>query len=88
MEGCLNNTVRLDRRKKGFNASINSIIDLEEPSVVDYILDEKSEIFDIIDVKKVTKLIKNNFNQNHISKFIFNILNAKIFLEKNNNERS
>ena len=88
MEGCLNNTVRLDRRKKGFNASINSIIDLEEPSVVDYILDEKSEIFDIIDVKKVTKLIKNNFNQNHISKFIFNILNAKIFLEKNNNDRS
>ena len=83
MEGSLNDTVRLDRRKKGFNASINSIIDLEEPSVVDYILDEKSEIFNIIDIKKVSKLIKNNFNQNHISKFIFNILNAKIFLENN-----
>ena len=83
MKGILNDEVRLDRRKKGFNASINSIIDLEEPSVVDYILDEKSEIFEIIDIKKVTELIKNQFNENHISKFIFNLLNAKIFLETN-----
>ena len=83
MEGILNDAVRLDRRKKGFNASINSIIDLENPSVVEYILDEKSEIFEIIDIKKVVSLIKNQFNENHISKFIFNLLNARIFLEAN-----
>jgi asparagine synthase (glutamine-hydrolysing) len=83
MEGILNDAVRLDRRKKGFNASINSILDLENPNVVDYILDEKSEIFEIIDIKKVVSLIKNQFNENHISKFIFNLLNARIFLEAN-----
>ena len=43
MKGILNNQVRLDRKKKGFNASINSIIDLSDPKLIGYILDERSE---------------------------------------------
>ena len=81
VKGILNDSVRLDRRKMGFNASINSIFDLKEPCLVDYLLDKSSEIFEIIDIKNVTELIKNEFNHNHTSKFIFNILNSKIFLE-------
>ena len=83
VKGSLNDTVRLDRRKKGFNASINSIIDVRDPDIINYILDKRSELFDIIDINKVSKIVKNQFNHNHISKFIFNLLSIKIFLESN-----
>ena len=82
LKGTLNEQVRLDKKKKGFNASINNIIDLDDPEVVNYILDESSEIFQIIDINKISKIIKNKFNENHMSKFIFNVLNIKMFLEK------
>tara|TARA_B100000963_G_C22632903_1_gene675936 strand:+ start:840 stop:2684 length:1845 start_codon:yes stop_codon:yes gene_type:complete len=83
VKGTLNDTVRLDRRKKGFNASINSIIDIGDPNIANFILDKKSEIFDIIDINKVSKVVKNKFNHNHTSKFIFNLLSVKIFLDSN-----
>ena len=82
-EGLLNDQVRLDRRKKGFNASINSIIDLHNPDVQEYILDAKNELFTFIDRGKVRSLLLNKNHPNHFSKFIFNLLNTKIFLEKN-----
>ena len=83
VKGFLNDRVRLDRRKKGFNASINSIIDLEEPETLDYILDPTSELYEILDREKVRRLLSKKNQANPFSKFIFNILNARIFLEKN-----
>ena len=80
--GILNDKVRLDRRKKGFNASINSIIDLDNKNVRDFFLDETSELFTYIDRKKVEELISEKDQPNHFSKFIFNLLNAKIFLSQ------
>ena len=82
-KGLLNDQVRLDRRKKGFNASINSIIDLHNPDVQDYILDDRNELFTFIDREKVRSLLLNENHPNHFSKFIFNLLNTKIFLEQN-----
>ena len=82
-KGLLNDQVRLDRRKKGFNASINSIIDLHNPDVQDYILDDRNELFTFIDRDKVRSLLLNENHPNHFSKFIFNLLNTKIFLEQN-----
>lgn len=81
--GLLNDQVRLDRRKKGFNASINSIIDLHNPDVQDYILDYRNELFTFIDREKVCSLLLNENQPNHFSKFIFNLLNTKIFLDQN-----
>ena len=46
--------VRLE--KKGFNASINSLINLKDDSIRDYLLDEKSIIKDFVDLKKMKKL--------------------------------
>jgi len=83
-KGLLNDQVRLDRRKKGFNASINSIIDLSDNNVRDFLFDDSSELFTFVDRKKVESLISQNDQSNHFSKFIFNLLNAKIFLDKNN----
>ena len=82
-KGLLNDQVRLDRRKKGFNASINSIIDLHSSDVQDYILDDRNELFTFIDREKVRSLLLNDNHPNHFSKFIFNLLNTKIFLEQN-----
>ena len=83
MKGILNDQVRLDRRKKGFNASINSMIDLQNTEVQAYLLDPKAEIFEIIDRIKMEQLLKTFPIPNHFSKFIFNFINAKMFLEMN-----
>jgi asparagine synthase (glutamine-hydrolysing) len=82
-KGILNDKVRLDRRKKGFNASINSIIDLHNPEVQDFILDDRNDLFTFIDRERVRSLLLSKNHPNHLSKFIFNLLNIKIFLEQN-----
>ncbi len=79
----LNDQVRLDRRKKGFNASINSMLDFQNPYIRESLLDSSSEIFSIIDRTKLKNLLSQPSQPNHFSKFIFNFINAKIFLELN-----
>jgi len=81
MKGILNEKVRLDRRKKGFNASINSIVDFENKTTLDYLL-AGSPVFDIIRRDKIEKLFKQRAYENSYKKFIFNFINTKIFLEK------
>jgi asparagine synthase (glutamine-hydrolysing) len=83
MKGILNDQVRLDRHKKGFNASINSMIDLQDAEVRSYLLDPKAEIFEIINRSKIEQLFDQFPIPNHLSKFIFSFINAKIFLELN-----
>ena len=81
MKGIVNEKVRLDRRKKGFNASINSLINLKDDSVKDYLLDEKSKINEFVDLKKVRRLFDNKNVDNSFSKFIFNFINCKLFVD-------
>jgi len=83
MKGILNDHVRLDRRKKGFNASINSMVDLQNAEVRDYLLDPKADVFEIIDRQKMEKLFDMYPVPNHFSKFIFNFINARMFLDMN-----
>ena len=80
MEGILNDEVRLERRKKGFNASINSLINFKDRKTIDYLLSD-SPIFDLIKKNKIETILKENFYQNSQKKFIFNFVNSKIFLE-------
>jgi asparagine synthase (glutamine-hydrolysing) len=82
MNGTLNDQVRLDRRKKGFNASINSLFDFSDKNTCDYFLDSSSVIFDLIDISSIERLINTNTAPNHYSKFLFNFINSKIFLEQ------
>ncbi|MFH1003894.1 MAG: asparagine synthase (glutamine-hydrolyzing) [Bacteroidota bacterium] len=81
MKGILNDEVRLDREKKGFNASINSIIDFNNPEHIDYLLSD-SPVFDIVDKNKIEKLMKQKEFTNSFKKFLFNFINVKIFLER------
>ncbi len=79
MKGILNDKVRLDRKKKGFNSDISSIFNFQRDK--DYILTD-SPIFEIIKKNKIEKLLKNKELPNSYGKFIFNFINAKLFLEK------
>lgn len=80
--GILNDQVRLDRRKKGFNASINSMIDLQSRRVRDYLLDPSARVFELVRRDQVTKLFDLYPMPNHLSKFVFSFINARIFLEQ------
>jgi asparagine synthase (glutamine-hydrolysing) len=85
MKGILNDEVRLDRRKKGFNASINSLFDLRNKEIRNYFLDPHAEIFKIVKHREISKLFDLNPAPNEYSKFIFNFMNARIFLDTNFN---
>jgi asparagine synthase (glutamine-hydrolysing) len=80
MRGILNETVRTAREKKGFNASINSIFDFNNAVHRDYFLSD-SPIFDYFDREKIRTLLSKPSFPNSYKKFLFNFINAKIFLE-------
>jgi len=79
VKGCLNDKVRLDRSKKGFNASINSVLDLNDQKTLQYLL-EDSPVFDILNREKITQLLKQKSFVNSYKKFLFNFINVKLFL--------
>ena len=74
------NEVRLDRRKKGFNANLKTMINFSKFNLYNY-LSESSDIKQIIDLKKIKKLdLSKNFT-NSTNKFVFSLINLKIFLK-------
>jgi asparagine synthase (glutamine-hydrolysing) len=83
MKGILNDKVRLDRQKKGFNASINTLFDFSDKETREYLLEPEAQIFELIDRKEIARLLDLNPAPNHYSKYLFNFMNAKIFLEQN-----
>ena len=80
VKGTLNDKVRLDRQKKGFNASFQSLVDLNITDNRDYLL-EDGPIFDIVDREKIHSLFNMHPMPNSYSKFLFNFLNAKLFMD-------
>jgi asparagine synthase (glutamine-hydrolysing) len=79
--GLLNDEVRLDRRKRGFNASINSLVDLRDSGFQAWLLDRDSPLADLIDVEAVRPLLALDPAPNHYSKFLFNLINVRIFCD-------
>ena len=79
-DGILNDQVCWDRQKKGFNASIHSIIDVNNKRDRDYLLSD-GPIFDLVNREKIGELLREKRLANSFSKFLFNFINAKIFLE-------
>ena len=66
-------------RKVGFNVPLNSYLDFENNDTKDFLLEE-GEIFQIINRDKVSKIFRNDLT-NSFSKFLFNFINAKLFIE-------
>lgn len=82
MAGILNDRVRLDPHKKGFNASVESLFDLRDPSVLEE-LTNGGPSSGIVDQRKLRSLLDSQESgiPNSVSKFLFYYINAKIFLE-------
>jgi asparagine synthase (glutamine-hydrolysing) len=72
----LNNPVKV-----GFNAPIFDFLDVKDPEVRSYVLDE-SPIFDHIRRDKIEQLMGKSDLPNSESKFLFYFLSSKMFLEE------
>lgn len=72
--------IRLNRQKQGFNASLNSVLDLKAPATRDWLLDE-SPIFNLVDRERFAAFVADADERNSHSKFLFGFISAKIFLE-------
>ncbi|WP_085906788.1 asparagine synthase (glutamine-hydrolyzing) [Kiloniella majae] len=68
-------------RKVGFNAPVLDYLDVTKKPVRDELLND-SPIFDIIDKNKIAEILVPGEMQNSRSKFLFNFVCAKIFLEE------
>jgi asparagine synthase (glutamine-hydrolysing) len=80
MKDILIDEVRLDYHKKGFNCSIDSLLDFSNPQIFDYFM-EDSEIFEYVKRDQIEQLIINTKKNNRLSKFLFTFLTCKQFLD-------
>lgn len=78
--GIVPDEVRLDTRKRGFNASINSLVDRNDPETRDTLLSE-STVFDIVKKSAIEAFLKDDMGSNSFSKFLFSFISVKLFLE-------
>lgn len=82
MEGIVRKDVLFDRQKKGFNCSIDSLVNFESEDIKKSLL-SNSVIFDFVKKDKIKEILNRNFKDNVLSKFLFNFMTTKIFLEAN-----
>ena len=80
MKGIVSKKVLETPQKKGFNASLQELINFKDPKIKERLLDDRF-IFEIIKKEKIEKLLNNDNLQNSYSKYLFNFINTKIFLE-------
>ncbi|WNJ99115.1 asparagine synthase (glutamine-hydrolyzing) [Thalassospiraceae bacterium LMO-JJ14] len=78
--GIVPDQVRLDTRKRGFNASINSLVDRNDPETREILLSE-SPIFDIVKRSAIEEFLNGDMASNSFSKFLFSFISSKLFLE-------
>jgi len=81
VKGIVNDRVRLDPWKRGFNASLASLMDFGDRQTVDWLL-EDSPVFDIVDRDRLCKHVPTGPMPNSMSKFWFYFVNTKVFLEQ------
>ena len=73
--------IRLNKRKIGFNAPIEEVIDLNKKKNVDFLIND-SEIFKIVKKNEILKLINKKKNFTGVeNNFIFSFLSSKIFID-------
>jgi len=80
-KGVLTDSVRLDQTKKGFNASILSLINVKDPTTRDRLLAD-GPIFDLVDKSKIAALLDRKDWPNSMSKFLFSFISSRIFMDQ------
>ncbi len=80
VRGLTPNAVIESRRKVGFNAPIGDLLDKDDPKVRAQLLDD-GPIFDLVRRDALEELLDRDSLPNSESKFLFNILCTRLFLE-------
>ncbi len=80
-KGLIPDSVRLDRRKIGFNANILDLLNVRDPDVREAVL-APSPIFEIVRREAIATMLDEKQLPNSASKFLFYFLSAKMFLEE------
>jgi asparagine synthase (glutamine-hydrolysing) len=81
MRGIAPDRILDNRRKVGFNAPIESLLDAEDPEVRAEVMAD-SPIWEYVRRERVERLLAKRDLPNSESKLLFNILNVKFFLEE------
>ncbi len=80
------NEIIFDRKKVGFNLSLNTLIKNQRNQIYD-LLKKDSEIYKIINKKRFLKFFRRTrIFKGDENNFIFNIISVKLFLEKYENK--
>ncbi len=81
MRGIAPDAIIDNRRKVGFNAPVLDYLDVNEPEVRAYLFDD-SPIYDYVRRDMIEDLAKLTDLPNSQSKFLFNFVNCKMFMEE------
>ena len=79
-EGLLVDSVRLDKRKRGFNLALDSLLDRDAPETRALIL-EDGPIYEIVRRESIEAVLSRPELPNSFSKFLFSFLSARLFLD-------
>ena len=80
IKGLVPESVRLDKRKRGFNASIDSLVDRTNPRTRERLL-APGPIFDIVRRDRLEAFLGGDMTDNSFSKFLFSFISARMFLD-------
>ena len=81
MRGIVPDIILNNDRKVGFNASLEELIDFSSTETLSF-FSEDSAIYSIVNKEKILDLISQSNFKNSYSKFLFNFINAKIFIDQ------
>jgi len=81
MAGVVPEKILGNRRKVGFNAPIFSFLDVKDAGVKEWVLAD-GPIFDHVRRDRIRESLQKNYLENSESKFLFNFVCAKTFLEE------
>ena len=86
MRGIVPDKIIDNRRKVGFNAPILDLLDVHDPHVREAVL-SPSPIYNNVRREKIDELMQKKYLANHESKFLFNFICVKFFLEEFTTEK-
>lgn len=81
MRGIVPDAILDNRRKVGFNAPILDLLDVKQPDVRAFLLDD-GPVYDLVRKAPIEQLLSKTELPNSVSKFLFYFVNMKMFLEQ------
>lgn len=81
VDGILNDAVRLDRRKVGFNVAFRSVVDTRDPATRERLLAD-GPVFELVNRQRLLEVLDMDPLPNSFSKFLFSFVNVRLFLDR------